>query len=150
MSAKIEARRFSGKQGTWPAYEMACNAVFAAAKIKKYLCKKEDRPSGEGELEKWKDAQRIAQHLQKCQNARLAISGHSCSGEATPRSTGHCWNPYRTLTTSGQVFEVYFEGLDENDMSVLSKRRADRLRVRSRRLLEALGRPLAAHLVDLV
>jgi hypothetical protein len=57
MSTKIEARRFSGKQGTWPAYEMACNAVFAAAKIKKYLCKKEDRPSGEGELEKWKDAQ---------------------------------------------------------------------------------------------
>jgi small subunit ribosomal protein S1 len=32
------------------------------------------------------------------------------------------------LPTSGQVFEVYFEGLDENDMSVLSKRRADRLR----------------------
>ena len=60
MSMKIEARRFSRKQGTWPAYEMACNAVFAIAKIKKYLCKKSDLPSGSGaaeELEKWKDAQ---------------------------------------------------------------------------------------------
>jgi hypothetical protein len=37
MSAKIEARRFSGKPGTWPAYEMACNSIFAIAKIKKYL-----------------------------------------------------------------------------------------------------------------
>ncbi len=32
------------------------------------------------------------------------------------------------MPTPGQVFEVYFEGLDENDMSLLSKRRADRLR----------------------
>ena len=39
---------------------MACNAVSAAAKIKKYLCKKADLSSGEGaaaESEKWKDAQ---------------------------------------------------------------------------------------------
>ncbi|MEC8494061.1 MAG: hypothetical protein VXZ39_04010, partial [Planctomycetota bacterium] len=33
-----------------------------------------------------------------------------------------------TLPVTGESFEVYFEGLDENDMSVLSKRRADRLR----------------------
>jgi small subunit ribosomal protein S1 len=33
-----------------------------------------------------------------------------------------------TLPQKGQVFEVYFEGLDESDMSMLSKRRADRLR----------------------
>lgn len=32
------------------------------------------------------------------------------------------------LPTKGEVFEVFFEGLDENDMSILSKRRADRLR----------------------
>ena len=32
------------------------------------------------------------------------------------------------LPQPGQEFEVYFEGLDEYDMSVLSKRRADRLR----------------------
>ncbi|MEZ6004182.1 MAG: 30S ribosomal protein S1 [Planctomycetota bacterium] len=32
------------------------------------------------------------------------------------------------LPKPGEVFEVYFEGLDENDMSMLSKRRADRLR----------------------
>ena len=32
------------------------------------------------------------------------------------------------LPSTGEVFEVYFEGLDENDMSILSKRRADRLR----------------------
>jgi len=32
------------------------------------------------------------------------------------------------MPVPGQVFEVYFEGLDENDMSLLSKRRADRLR----------------------
>ena len=32
------------------------------------------------------------------------------------------------LPTQGQVFEVFFEGLDEYDMSMLSKRRADRLR----------------------
>ncbi|MEZ6017330.1 MAG: 30S ribosomal protein S1 [Planctomycetota bacterium] len=32
------------------------------------------------------------------------------------------------MPVAGQVFEVYFEGLDENDMSLLSKRRADRLR----------------------
>ncbi|HPF14339.1 MAG TPA: 30S ribosomal protein S1, partial [Planctomycetota bacterium] len=33
-----------------------------------------------------------------------------------------------SLPQPGEVFEVYFEGLDENDMSILSKRRADRLR----------------------
>ncbi|MCA9001296.1 MAG: 30S ribosomal protein S1, partial [Planctomycetes bacterium] len=33
-----------------------------------------------------------------------------------------------SLPIAGQEFEVYFEGLDENDMSILSKRRADRLR----------------------
>ncbi|MCP5023279.1 MAG: 30S ribosomal protein S1 [bacterium] len=33
-----------------------------------------------------------------------------------------------TLPNTGEEFEVYFEGLDENDMSILSKRRADRLR----------------------
>ncbi len=32
------------------------------------------------------------------------------------------------LPQPGQEYEVFFEGLDENDMSVLSKRRADRLR----------------------
>jgi len=32
------------------------------------------------------------------------------------------------MPVTGEVFEVYFEGLDEHDMSVLSKRRADRLR----------------------
>jgi len=32
------------------------------------------------------------------------------------------------LPPPGSEFEVFFEGLDENDMSVLSKRRADRLR----------------------
>ena len=32
------------------------------------------------------------------------------------------------LPVPGQSYEVFFEGLDENDMSVLSKRRADRLR----------------------
>ena len=32
------------------------------------------------------------------------------------------------LPVTGQVFEVFFEGLDEHDMSLLSKRRADRLR----------------------
>ncbi len=32
------------------------------------------------------------------------------------------------LPSQGQTFEVFFEGLDEYDMSMLSKRRADRLR----------------------
>jgi len=32
------------------------------------------------------------------------------------------------LPQTGQTFEVFFEGLDENDMSMISKRRADRLR----------------------
>ena len=32
------------------------------------------------------------------------------------------------LPQAGEVFEVFFEGLDEHDMSMLSKRRADRLR----------------------
>ena len=33
-----------------------------------------------------------------------------------------------TLPEVGDVFEVYFEGLDDNDLAVISKRRADRLR----------------------
>jgi small subunit ribosomal protein S1 len=33
-----------------------------------------------------------------------------------------------TLPTAGQVFEVFYEGLDENDTALISKRRADRLR----------------------
>jgi small subunit ribosomal protein S1 len=33
-----------------------------------------------------------------------------------------------TLPVKGQVFEVFFEGLDESDLSLISKRRADRLR----------------------
>ncbi len=33
-----------------------------------------------------------------------------------------------TLPHKGQTFEVFFEGLDESDMSMISKRRADRLR----------------------
>ena len=62
MSAKIEARRFSGKPGTWPAYEMACNSIFAIAKIKKYLIPQDKLvpQTGEGaadELQRWKDAQ---------------------------------------------------------------------------------------------
>ena len=33
-----------------------------------------------------------------------------------------------TLPEVGDVFEVYYEGLDDNDLAVISKRRADRLR----------------------
>jgi len=33
-----------------------------------------------------------------------------------------------TMPVPGQTFEVFFEGLDESDMSMISKRRADRLR----------------------
>ncbi|MCE9594946.1 MAG: 30S ribosomal protein S1 [Planctomycetes bacterium] len=33
-----------------------------------------------------------------------------------------------SLPTTGQVFEVFYEGLDENDTALISKRRADRLR----------------------
>src|SRR6187402_2576712 len=33
-----------------------------------------------------------------------------------------------TLPKPGDVFEVYYEGLDEHDTALISKRRADRLR----------------------
>ncbi|MCK6446276.1 MAG: 30S ribosomal protein S1 [Planctomycetes bacterium] len=33
-----------------------------------------------------------------------------------------------TLPAAGQIFEVFYEGLDENDTALISKRRADRLR----------------------
>ena len=47
-----------------------------------------------------------------------------------------------TLPVKGSTYEVFYDGLDENDTAILSKRRADRLRA-SIVSAKELGRPLA-------